>query len=417
MFKQLTGFVGSMSLIRPKSPLGSGEFIALMAFLMSLVALSIDAVMPALPTIGQELSIANANDTQLVIGIIFFGLATGQIFFGPLSDSVGRKPVIYLGLVIFILGSVISALATDFSVMLIGRLLQGVGASGPRTISIALVRDQYEGRAMARIMSFIMAVFIIVPTIAPALGLSILVFFDWQAIFYSFFLLASIVLVWFAIRQPETLTSENRISLSFSHFWAGLKTILTNKQALSYTLAAGIIFGAFIGYLTSAQQIFQDIYGITELFPLYFAILALSIGAASLTNANLVMKFGMRKLSKIALIAMTALAILFVVPATLTAGQPPLWAFMSFMMLSFFCVGILFGNFNTLAMEPLGKLAGMGSAVVGSLTTYICMAIGITVGQSYDMTILPLVYSFAVLGVISLGIMLWVEKQPEAQLT
>ncbi len=388
-----------------------------MAFLMSLVALSIDAVMPALPTIGQELSIANANDSQLIIGIIFFGLATGQIFFGPLSDSVGRKPVIYLGLIIFILGSVISALANDFSTMLIGRLLQGVGASGPRTISIALVRDQYEGRAMARIMSFIMAVFIIVPTIAPALGLSILVFFDWQAIFYSFFLLASIVLVWFAIRQPETLTSENRISLSFSHFWSGLKTILTNKQALSYTLAAGIIFGAFIGYLTSAQQIFQDIYGITELFPLYFAILALSIGAASLTNANLVMKFGMRKLSKIALITMTALAILFVVPATITAGQPPLWVFMGFMMLSFFCVGILFGNFNTLAMEPLGKLAGMGSAVVGSLTTYICMAIGITVGQSYDTTILPLVYSFAVLGVISLGIMLWVEKQPEAQLT
>ncbi len=388
-----------------------------MAFLMSLVALSIDAVMPALPAIGQDLSIANANDTQLIIGIIFFGLATGQIFLGPLSDSVGRKPVIYLGLVIFILGSIISAVATDFSVMLIGRLLQGVGASGPRTISIALVRDQYEGRAMARIMSFIMAVFIIVPTIAPALGLSILVFFDWQAIFISFSLLASIVLIWFATRQPETLAKEDSISLSFSHFWTGLKTILTNKQALSYTLAAGIIFGAFIGYLTSAQQIFQDIYGITELFPLYFAILALSIGAASLTNANLVMKFGMRKLSKIALITMTALAIAFVVPATLAAGQPPLWAFMAFMMLSFFCVGILFGNFNTLAMEPLGKLAGMGSAVVGSLTTYICMAIGIAVGQSYDTTILPLVYSFAILGVISLGIMLWAEKQPEAQLT
>nr|WP_276327922.1 multidrug effflux MFS transporter [Kiloniella majae] len=388
-----------------------------MAFLMSLVALSIDAVMPALPLLGQELAVTNPNDVQLVIGIIFFGLATGQIFFGPWSDSIGRKPVIYCGLTIFIIGSIISATASDFNIMLLGRLLQGVGASGPRTISVALVRDQFEGRAMARIMSFIMAVFIIVPTIAPALGLSIMMFFDWQAIFYSFFLLASIVLFWFACRQPETLAKENRVSLTFEHFWNGLKTILTNKQALAYTLAAGIIFGAFIGYLTSAQQIFQDIYGITDLFPLYFAILSLSIGAASLTNANLVMKFGMRKLSKIALIIMTVLAILFLIPATMASGQPQLWSFMIYMMLSFFCIGILFGNFNTLAMEPLGKLAGLGSAVVGSLTTYICMAIGIAIGQNYDTTVLPLVYSFAILGLISLGIMLWVEKQPETQLT
>ncbi|KLN59933.1 MFS transporter [Kiloniella spongiae] len=406
-----------MPFTRPTSPLSSGEFIALMAFLMSLVALSIDAVMPALPLLGQELAVANPNDVQLVIGIIFFGLATGQIFFGPWSDSIGRKPVIYCGLVIFIIGSIISATATDFDIMLLGRLLQGVGASGPRTISVALVRDQFEGRAMARIMSFIMAVFIIVPTIAPALGLSIMIFFDWQAIFYSFFLLASIVLFWFVCRQPETLSKENRISLTFGHFWNGIKTILTNKQALAYTLAAGIIFGAFIGYLTSAQQIFQDIYGITELFPLYFAILSLSIGAASLTNANLVMRFGMRKLSKIALIAMTILAILFLIPATLASGQPHLWSFMIYMMLSFFCIGILFGNFNTLAMEPLGKLAGLGSAVVGSLTTYICMAIGITIGQNYNNTVLPLVYAFATLGLISLGIMLWVERQPETQLT
>ncbi|WP_420843506.1 multidrug effflux MFS transporter [Kiloniella majae] len=410
-------FESSMPFARPTTPLSSGEFIALMAFLMSLVALSIDAVMPALPLLGQELAVTNPNDVQLVIGIIFFGLATGQIFFGPWSDSIGRKPVIYCGLTIFIIGSIISATASDFNIMLLGRLLQGVGASGPRTISVALVRDQFEGRAMARIMSFIMAVFIIVPTIAPALGLSIMMFFDWQAIFYSFFLLASIVLFWFACRQPETLAKENRVSLTFEHFWNGLKTILTNKQALAYTLAAGIIFGAFIGYLTSAQQIFQDIYGITDLFPLYFAILSLSIGAASLTNANLVMKFGMRKLSKIALIIMTVLAILFLIPATMASGQPQLWSFMIYMMLSFFCIGILFGNFNTLAMEPLGKLAGLGSAVVGSLTTYICMAIGIAIGQNYDTTVLPLVYSFAILGLISLGIMLWVEKQPETQLT
>ncbi|WP_120495807.1 multidrug effflux MFS transporter [Kiloniella sp. EL199] len=406
-----------MPFTRPTTPLRSGEFIALIAFLMSLSALSIDAMMPALPLLGQELAVTKPNDVQLVIGIIFLGLATGQIFFGPWSDSIGRKPVIYCGLTIFIIGSIISATASDFNIMLLGRLLQGVGASGPRTISVALVRDQFEGRAMARIMSFIMSVFIIVPTIAPALGQSIMILFDWQAIFYSFFLLASIVLFWFACRQPETLAKEHRISLTFGHFWHGLKTILTNKQALAYTLAAGIIFGAFIGYLTSAQQIFQDIYGITELFPLYFAILSLSIGAASLTNANLVMKFGMRKLSKIALITMTILAILFLIPATLASGQPQLWSFMIYMMLSFFCIGILFGNFNTLAMEPLGKLAGLGSAVVGSLTTYICMAIGIAIGQNYDTTVLPLVYSFAILGLISLGIMLWVERQPETQLT
>ncbi|WP_051083063.1 multidrug effflux MFS transporter [Kiloniella laminariae] len=400
-----------MKQAREIQPIKAGEFIPLMALLMSLVALSIDAILPALPLIGRDLGLENSNDAQLMIGVLFLGLASGQILFGPLSDSYGRKPAIYLGLVIFIAGSVISALATDFTFMLTGRLLQGIGASGPRTISIALIRDQYEGRAMARIMSFIMAVFILVPTIAPALGQMILHLAQWHSIFYSFCLLGGIALVWFALRQPETLLPENRSPFSRTHIWNSIKIILTNRQSLSYMIAAGVVFGAFVGYLSSAQQIFQDIYLITDLFPLYFAVLALSIGIASFVNAKLVVKHGMRKLSQTALVAMTILALGFSLMVALSQTSPPLWGFMAYMTTSFFCIGLLFSNFNALAMEPLGKIAGIASAIIGSVTTFICMAIGVAIGQSYNGTVLPLVSSFAILGLISLMIVFWVERK------
>ncbi|MCZ4282290.1 multidrug effflux MFS transporter [Kiloniella laminariae] len=392
-------------------PMKAGEFIPLMALLMSLVALSIDAILPALPLIGEDLGLANSNDAQLMVGVLFLGLAIGQIFFGPMSDSYGRKPAIYLGLVIFLAGSVISALATDYTLMLVGRFLQGIGASGPRTISIALIRDQYEGRAMARIMSFIMAVFILVPTIAPALGQMILQLAQWHSIFYSFCLLGTIALIWFALRQPETLSLENRSPFSRTHIWGSIKIILANRQSRSYMIAAGVVFGAFVGYLNSAQQIFQDIYFITDLFPLYFAVLALSIGIASFVNAKLVIKHGMRKLSQTALVAMTILALGFSLMVALTNSAPPLWGFMAYMITSFFCIGLLFSNFNALAMEPLGKIAGIASAVIGSVTTFICMAIGVTIGQIYNGTVLPLVSSFAILGLISLLIVFWVERK------
>ncbi len=345
-----------------------GEFVTLTALIISLVALSIDAMLPALQQIGGDLGVRRANDSQLIIPALFLGLAAGQMFFGPLSDSVGRKPAIYAGLVLFIFGCLLSILATSFPVMLAGRVLQGIGAAGPRTVTIALVRDRYEGRAMARIMSIVMAVFIVVPALAPGIGQVILMIAHWRAIFGFLLAVAAIALVWFGLRQPETLAPERRVSFSPSRIVLAVRETCVNRVALGYTIASGLIFGAFIGYLNSAQQIFQQQYGLGALFPLYFAALALAIGGASVVNARLVMRHGMRPLSGWALTVLSGISLAFLVAAYAAAGAPPLWALMAYMAVAFFCIGILFGNFNALAMEPLGHIAGVGAAVVEACT-------------------------------------------------
>jgi MFS transporter, DHA1 family, multidrug resistance protein len=385
-----------------------GEFVALVALMISLVALSIDTMLPALATIGAELGARRANDAQLILSALFLGLACAQMIYGPLSDSFGRKPMIYLGL--FIVGCLLSALSTSFPVMLIGRFLQGIGAAGPRIVTIAMVRDQYEGRAMARIMSSVMAVFILVPALAPGIGQLILMVASWRAIFGAFLAVASIAVVWFAIRQPETLSAARRASFSLHRIASAAREVCLHPVAVRYTMAAGLIFGALVGYLTSAAQIFQGQYGLGERFPLYFGSLALAIGLASWCNSRLVMRYGMRLLSGVAVVGLGTLSVGFFAIALATAGHPPLWALMAYLMAAFFCLGILFGNFNALAMEPLGHIAGVAASVVGSLTTFISLLLGTLIGRSYNGTVLPLVGGFAVLGLAALAIVRRAER-------
>jgi DHA1 family bicyclomycin/chloramphenicol resistance-like MFS transporter len=387
-----------------------GEFVALVALMTSLVALSIDAMLPALATIGAELGARQANDAQLILSALFLGLAFAQVIYGPLSDSFGRKPAIYLGFGLFIGGCLLSALATSFPVMLIGRFLQGIGAAGPRIVTIAMVRDRYEGRAMARIMSSVMAVFILVPALAPGVGQLILMVASWRAIFGLFLAVASIALVWFAIRQPETLSAARRASFSLRRIAGAAREVCVHRVALGYTIAAGLIFGALVGYLTSAAQIFQGQYGLGERFPLYFAALALAIGVASWCNSRLVMRYGMRLLSGVAVVGLGGLSVGFFALALATGGHPPLWALMAYLGAAFFCLGILFGNFNALAMEPLGHIAGVAASVVGSLTTFISLLLGSLIGRSYDGTVLPLVGGFAILGLAAIAVMRWAER-------
>jgi len=330
--------------------------------------------------------------------------------YGPLSDSIGRKPAIHAGLLLFIIGCLMSILATNFTVMLAGRVLQGLGAAGPRSVIVALVRDRYEGRAMARIMSLVMAVFIMVPALAPGIGQIILMVAHWRAIFGFLLAVAAISLVWFALRQPETLAPERRVKFSPSRIVQAVRETCGSRVAFGYTVTSGLIFGAFVGYLNSAQQIFQIKYGLGALFPLYFAVLALSIGGASLLNGRLVMRHGMRRLSAWALGLLTGLSLAFLVPATLAAGVPPLWALMTYLVGAFFCIGMLFANFSALAMEPLGHIAGVGAAVVGSLTTVISMILGTIIGQAYDGTVLPLIAGFALLGLAAIAVMRWAES-------
>jgi DHA1 family bicyclomycin/chloramphenicol resistance-like MFS transporter len=367
-------------------------------------------MLPALPEIASDLGVTQVNDSQYVISILFAGMAVGQMIFGPMSDSVGRKKAINLGFATFIVGCLVSLFATSFTTMLIGRFLQGLGAAGPRVVSIALVRDRYEGREMARVMSFVMTIFILVPVIAPAVGQVILIFSDWRGIFLLFLVLSVIALVWFNCRQPETLTVDKRIKFSFEQILIGIKKIFTLPAAIGYTVASGIIFGAFLGYLSSSQQILQVQYALGDQFALYFGVLAVALGVASLVNANLVMRFGMRRLSQGATVSIVVLSVPFYFVAQYYAGNPPLLQVMIYLLVVFFFIGILFGNLNALAMEPLGSIAGLGAAVVGSLSTLISVALGVAISSAYDGTILPLVSGFALLGISCLVVMALTEK-------
>ena len=397
--------------LQQKSGPSNLEFIILMSMMMSLLALSIDAMLPALPQIGRDLDVQNPNSRQLVISTIFLGLAFGQLFFGPLSDTIGRKPAIYAGYALFLIGVIISIFATSFPLMLFGRLLQGLGVSAPRAVSLALVRDRFEGRSMAQIMSFIITFIVLVPMIAPSLGQVILNFSGWRAIFGSFIILALFTLTWFTLRIPETLSAENRAPFSFQRIISATREILKSRTALGYTLSAGLISGAFIGYLNSSQQILQEQFALGDLFPVVFGTIACAIGVATIVNSRLVVRFGMRYLVSWSLLIIFGLSIIAMLVFLVAAGQPSLWIFMIYIMLVFFFIGILFGNQNSLAMQPLGHIAGIGAAVVGSLSTLVSFPLGTIIGQSYNGTLLPLLFGMVIMAGLSILIVRWAEAK------
>ncbi len=392
------------------------EFVALMALMMSLVALSIDAMLPALPQIGADLNVLQANDNQLIVSLLFLGFALGQIIYGPVSDSFGRKPAVYLGFSLVITGCILSLFAETFTMMLVGRFLQGLGLAAPRVITFALVRDQFHGNEMARVMSFIMSIFILMPMIAPALGQGILLLSNWRMIFAFILGLSILVLLWFNIRQPETLTKEQRQPFSLSTIMTNLRAICRNRVVLGYTVMSGFVFSSFLGYLSSAQQIFQDLYQLGTMFPLYFALLALAAGCASLINARLVMIFGMFNMARFALITTSLISIFFFVVVYQTGGQPQLWLLMVYLFSVIFCFGLLMGNLNALAMEPLGHMAGIGASLVGALSTFISVPFGILIGQSYQNSVLPLVAGFTIFSLLSLMVMYWIGLKKATEL-
>jgi MFS transporter, DHA1 family, multidrug resistance protein len=344
-----------------------------------------------------------------VISTIFLGLAFGQLFFGPLSDTIGRKPAIYAGYALFLIGAIISIFATSFPLMLFGRLLQGLGVSAPRAVSLALVRDRFEGRSMAQIMSFIITFIVLVPMIAPSLGQVILNFSGWRAIFGSFIILALLTLTWFTLRIPETLSVENRAPFSIQRIVHAPREILKNRTALGYTISTGLISGAFIGYLNSSQQILQEQFALGDLFPVVFGTIACAIGVATILNSRLVVRFGMRFLVSWSLLIIFSLSLMALLVFLVAAGQPSLGIFMSYIMLVFFFIGILFGNQNSLAMQPLGHIAGIGAAVVGSLSTLISFPLGTIIGQSYNGTLLPLIFGMVIMAGLSILIVRWAE--------
>ncbi len=390
--------------------LSDREFALLMAMLMAMAALAIDAMLPALGQIGGELGVERENNRQLVISALFLGFGLGQIAYGPLADRFGRKPGMFIGLGLFVLGCLLSMVAWSYPVMLAGRVLQGIGAAGPRIVTLALIRDRYRGREMARIMSFVFAVFVIVPTVAPALGQVVMLVAGWRSIFGALLAFAVAGLAWFALRQPETLSPERRIPLSIGSIAAKVLEVGSNRRTVAYTFAAATVFGGFIGYLNSVQQIFQEQYLVGALFPVYFAALSLAFAAASYVNGRLVMQHGMRKLSLRGLQALFAISAVFAAIILQGSGPRPLWMFLIWGAGAFFCLGAVFSNVNSLAMEPFGHIAGIAAALIGSFTTLVSMLLGGAIGQLYNGTLLPVVGGFAVLGLVSLGAMGWAER-------
>ena len=381
-----------------------------MAMMIALTALAIDAMLPALTNIGADLGVIEPNDNQLIISILFLGLAIGQLFYGPMSDNIGRKPAVYIGLSIFAIGCVTSMFAENLTTMLIGRCLQGIGLSGPRVVTIAIIRDLYKGERMAQVMSFVMAVFIAVPALAPAIGQGVLFIANWQMIFAVLLTLGIIAFIWFYLRQEETLAKENRMKFSFTNLRNRLKEISTIRSTIFYTLAAGFISSAFVGFLNSSQQVFQIQFGLGELFPIYFAAIALSVGTASFVNGKLVMKYGMVKMVKTAVLAIVFISIIFSFFMHFLIPTPSLVMFMTYLLTTVFFVGILFGNLNSMAMEPLGHMAGIGAAIVGSVSTFISVPFGTYIGMQYDGTVAPMVMGFLVFGGLT-GVSIFVAKE------
>jgi MFS transporter, DHA1 family, multidrug resistance protein len=385
-----------------------------MAFITSFVALATDAMLPAMTVIGEDLKVSDPNHNQYIISLMFLGLAVGQLFYGPWSDAVGRKLAIYVGFVVFLIGCLLSYFSESFTTMMIGRVLQGLGLAGPRVVVMALIRDLYAGRGMARIMSFISAVFIMVPALAPALGLIVLNFSGWRAIFGSFIVLGIVVCLWFAVRQPETLPLEKRLPVKPEKLWQSFLEVLSSRQAFGYTLASGFIFGSFVTYLSTAQQVFEVAYQLDgKAFALWFAILAIFIGVASLVNGALVMKYGMRKLTFWALITSIALATVLLVWAYVYDGTPPFVVFVTIFAAIFFCTGLLFGNLMALCMEPLGHIAGIGAAITSATSNLISIPLAVFVGSLFNGTILPLVAGFVALPALGLMTMIFIEHGRE----
>lgn len=377
------------------------EFVTILALLTALGALATDTMLPALTQMGKDFGVTNANDVQFIVYSIFGGFAIGQIFYGPLSDFIGRKKTIYISLSIFIIGSFVSLLTDDFYTMLFGRFLQGFGASGAKVIPMALIRDIVKGREMAKIMSFIALVFIIVPAIAPIIGGFILKFESWHYIFVMFIVSAIISFVWFGLRVEETLSKDKMIPFSLKNLKKDISLVIKNKKTLLYTVVLGLVFGAFMSYLSTAEQIFALHYNLGEDFPYYFALNALSLGLASLANAKFVEKLGMRYLSKKALEFLLIICVIFTCIVFTSTSGISLFSFMVFCISSFFCIGILFGNLNALAMEPMGKVAGTAASIIGAVSMLIALIVGVLIGQFYDNSVTPMIVGFSIVSVVS----------------
>lgn len=392
----------------PTKPLPFLEFVGMLAMLFATLAFSIDSMLPAIPQIAQQMTPDDLNRAQFIITSFVMGMGIGTFFAGPLSDWFGRKITVAVGIVIYMIAALYAAGSQDLEHLLISRFIMGLGASAPRVVSLAMVRDLYKGREMARIMSFVMTVFILVPAAAPSVGALIISYSSWRGVFVAFVVFALFSGSWLMLRQPETLAPENRRPLTWKAIRYAFGEVLGNRLVVMYTAALSLGFGLMFSFISTAPQLFTEAYNREESFPLWFAGVAGFAAMASFINARLVMTLGMRLLSTAALFAQFAATI--VALGLLESGLIPVegefYVFIAYMAVSFFMIGLVFGNINALAMEPLGHVAGFAAAIIGAISTILAVLVAVPVGYSYDGTPLPLMIGVLVCSGIAWLIMI-----------
>ncbi|MTH77367.1 multidrug effflux MFS transporter [Paracoccus aestuariivivens] len=399
--------------VAPSEPRQSQfEFIAMLALVLAVIAFSIDSMLPALPEIAQALSPDNVNRAQLVLTAFVGGMGVGVFVAGPLSDAYGRKPIITLGFAIYALASLVAIFANSLEMLLISRFVQGLGAAGPRIVSQALVRDLYQGREMARITSFVMMIFILVPAIAPSLGAVVIHFVGWHGIFGSFILLALVGSLWLNLRQAETLPPARRRPLNISNLAASAREVMGNRQVQLVTIVMTLGFGQMFALLSSAQQLFSEAYHKGAQFPMWFAAMALLSGIGTVLNARYVVRLGMRRIVTAAYamqvvvsLVMTVLVMGGLLPEALRFPAFFIWA-----VSVFFMAGVTFGNLNAMALQRMGHVAGMAASVIAAVSTIGAVMIAAPIGLLYDGTAQPIILATLICSALALLLMRRIEE-------
>lgn len=391
----------------PGARLGQPEFTAMLAMLFATIAFSIDAMLPAFPAIAAELTPDAPNRAQLILSAFVLGMGVGTLFAGPLSDAWGRKPVIAGGLLLYVAGSALARMAPSLELLLLARALQGLGAAGPRIAGVALSRDLYEGREMARVMSFVMMVFMVVPALAPMIGMFVIAYSGWRAIFVAFMIFGLVALAWVWGRQAETLPPPARRRLSGRLILSGLREVLANRDVRLYTAVMTLGFGQMMGLLSSIQQIFDITYDRASQFPYWFALIAAFSATASFVNGKLVMRMGMRRLAADAYLIQMGLSLVMVCLFALDIlqGWPAFAAFFFWANSVFFIAGFTFGNLNALAMQKMGHIAGMATSVITAISTVLAVVIAGPVGLAFDGTPLPAMVAAALCSALAYALM------------
>ena len=392
----------------PHPGVGFGQFVGLITAVMATNALAVDIMLPALGQIGAALGLAQANQRQWIVTAYLLGFGLTQIFYGTLADRYGRRKPLIVCLVIYIIASLFAASCESFAAMMLARALMGVGAAGTRVIGVAVVRDCYSGRRMARVMSLSLIIFLLVPILAPSLGQMIMLAVPWRGIFIALALYGGFVLLWMGRKLPETLHERDRRPVEFAGIAAGLRLTLGNRVSLGYTLASTLVIGGLFGFINSAQQVFSEVFHAARLFTLVFAVAAGGIAVAAFLNARLVERFGSRLLSHGALLGFIAIATLHA--AIALAGDETLVGFTLLQAAMMFCFGLMMGNFGAMAMEPLGHIAGSAAAIQGFISTVGAALIGLFIGQRFNGTTVPLTLGYAGCSLAALALVLLAER-------